>query len=117
VGEFGRRHTLQALVAGLRSRRGNDKTLFLKKHIKNIKYSPSQIKISLFVSTCSGNAFLNPSVLKDSNKKEKTRLGFSPFLHEPKVRNLNFGSASRDNSNCFEIILPNTIHGIKKKNL
>jgi len=27
------------------------------------------------------------------------------------------GSASRDNSNCIEIILPNTIHGNKKKNL
>ena len=74
-------HTLQALVAGLRSRRGTDKTLFLKKHIKNIKYSPSQIQISLFVST----SF-------DINKREKTHSGFSPPSHEPLVRNLRFGS-------------------------
>jgi hypothetical protein len=99
-------HTLQALVAGLRSRRGTDKSIFLKKHIKNIFYSPSQIKISLFISMNS-----------DTNKKEKTQLGFSPSSGELLVRNSRFGSASSGNPNHLTIILPNTIHGSKKKDL
>ena len=117
-GVISRRHTLQALVAGLRSRRGTDKTLFLKKHIKNIIYSSSQIQITLYFSKDSENLDFSFFGGGKQKNREKIRNEFSPVEPDLLVRDNKIGSSFRLSSNCeMPFMIPNIIHACKRKNL
>ena len=94
--------TLAAFVKSRSSKKGIEKNLLVKKFIKSIIYSKESIQINIFSSPAQEEKI---SVRDGENSKKA-------------VRNNKDGCASRLTSNhIIPIILPNTIHQCRKKNL
>jgi len=109
--------TLQLFTKTLPQKRGIEKNLWAKKFIKNIVYSKENIQINLYYSIDSED--FDFSFLDGANKKEQRKIlgEFSAEHKNSMVRNIQIGSTFRISSNYVPIILPNTIHGCRKKNL
>ena len=111
--------TLKFFLSALNNKQGIDKNLLAKKFIKQIVYSPEQIKISLYYKE-------NPKELLEKNKS--TRRQASEKLNEEanqekedsdgdnKFESLK-AAAPVESNRIFSITLPNSIHNCKKKNL
>jgi hypothetical protein len=110
--------TLRRLTKSLVQKRGIEKNLFIKKFIKNIIYSSSQIQITLYFSKDSENFDFSFFGGGKQKNREKIRSEFSPVEPDLLVRDNKIGSAFRFNSNCqIPIIIPNIIHACKRKDL
>jgi site-specific DNA recombinase len=109
--------TLQHFLKTLPQKKGIEKNLFIKKFIKEIIYSQENIQINLYFSR--GFENLNFSFLDGANKKERRKIHseFSAEDNNLMVRSIQNGSGFNSSMNYLPIILPNTIHGCKKKNL
>jgi len=126
---------LSLFVKDLPKKRGFEKNLFAQKFIKEIIYSKDQIQINLFyfVSPDGKNTSLGVGRWRAGDRSisagicEPTRVGLKARSQSEEVRggraidslvrNVKIGSEFRIDSNCVPIILPNTIHKCKKKNL
>jgi len=113
--------TFRRFVKGLFGRKGIDKNLWVKKFIKNIKYSKEQIAVSFY--------------FKIDCEKEAGDIFGSGRPHPTATENVSVSQGkkipciSRDTGNHKEwlpkgdsfqtinIIIPNTIHGCKSKDL
>jgi len=94
--------TLAAFVKSLPSKKGIEKNLLAQKFIKSIKYCKESIELNLFLSPA-------------ENKKIASEGG---EISVNSVRNNKNGCSFRLSSNhIIPIILPNTIHQCRKKNL
>ena len=111
------RQSLQLFVKGITEKRGVDKNLWAKKFIKEIQYSESDIQINLYYSNNYEN--LNPSDFSGRSEKiqRKTAEPFSSHDSDFSVCDKQNGGAFQNASNYISIILPNTIHRCKKRNL
>jgi hypothetical protein len=90
--------TLSLFLKTLSQKRASEKSLWVKKFIKDIVYSRDFVQINFF------------SEAPAEKEKPAEMAGFS-------VRNMKNGSAFPMSSNYIAIILPNTIHHCKKKNI
>jgi len=109
--------TLQHFLKTLPQKKGIEKNLYIKKFIKEIIYSKENIQINLYFSICFED--LDFSFLGRTNKNERRKI-HPEFSAEDKnlmVRSVQNGSRFNSSVNYLPIILPNTIHGCKKKNL
>jgi len=94
--------TLRRLTKSLQSFRGIEKNLLAKKFIKSIIYSKESIGINIF--------YISDSRAPEREKARAKSTG--------EFRKYNNGSPGRLNSNyIIPIIIPNTIHACKRKNL
>jgi hypothetical protein len=101
--------TLAAAVSDFSGKRGLEKNLFCRRIFKSIIYSKESIAINLFgpaAESAAANAFI------PINEKTSAEGGGNS---DYEIQN---GGASRSSTNfSIPIILPNTIHQCKKKNL
>jgi len=112
--------TLKNFTEILPDKKGIEKSLWIKKFIKRVDYSKEEIAILLYYKGLEGVA---PEI-SDSSRAEKNanrNLELSSSKVSPGtpdfgldsdnwLRNMNFNQT-------ISIILPNTIHACKKKNL
>jgi hypothetical protein len=84
--------TLQHFVQSLKSCPKIQRNLLVKKFIKNIIYSPSQIQINLYISKDSGNSDFSFSGGGKQKNREKIHQEFSPSKPDSLVRGSIHGS-------------------------
>jgi hypothetical protein len=104
-------------VKGLRAKKGLEKSLWVKKFIHNIFYSKGKVTVNLncFKDVPSRAQSLsipqNQPLKTEKEEGQKPssfpQMPFEAFKMAPDVRFIR----------TIEIILPNTIHGCKKKNI
>jgi len=104
-------------LTSLAQQKGVERNLLIKKFIKNILYSKEQIQINLYYSE-DFDAFKNSNIPSEVGwggyKKEK---GTSVSLSEnPQFVLLKMAPLSKP-LRTVPIILPNTIHQLKRRNL
>ena len=85
--------TLRRLTKSLVQKRGIEKNLFIKKFIKNIIYSSSQIQITLYFSKDSENLDFSFFGGGKQKNREKIRSEFSPVKPDLLVRDNKIGSS------------------------
>jgi hypothetical protein len=104
--------TLTALARGFSGFRGIEKNLLAKKYIQSIKYCKESIELNLF---------LLPAKSPENEKSPAEGGGrFNPEIQNGYSNSLpqKSGCSYRLRSNhIIPIILPNTIHQCRKKNL
>jgi hypothetical protein len=101
--------TLSLAAKSLSSSRGIEKNICAKKFFESIKYSQKSIQINLFYPLARGK--IQP---KNSGAKNKNTRAFSTGF--PNIK--NHGSPIGVYSNIIiPLIIPNTIHQSKRKNL
>ncbi|MFH2146016.1 MAG: hypothetical protein ABII75_08350, partial [Candidatus Omnitrophota bacterium] len=84
--------TLRRLTKSLIQKRGIEKNLFIKKFIKNIIYSSSQIQITLYFSKDYENFAFSFFGGGEQKNREKIRSEFSPVEPDLLVRDNKIGS-------------------------
>ena len=112
--------TLQNFTEILPEKKGIGKSLWVKKFIKKIDYSREEIALLLYYKglespgskiSASGQAEENAGRnLKMSNSKDNLGTVDFSLINANWLRNMDFNQT-------ISIILPNTIHACKKKNL
>ncbi len=108
---------LKIFLKSLAQQKGIERNLLIKKFIKNILYSKDQIQINLYYSKdfdAFKNSILPSGVGSGGDKKEK---GISvSFSENPQFVMSNLAPLSKT-LRTVPIILPNTIHQSKERNL
>ncbi len=113
--------TLRLFVKGLFERKGIEKNLWAKKFIKNIKYCKEEIAVSFYYKRSSEE--VNPSY--PASGRVGAAAGHSSRLSAgQKITPISTDRGNHQewlpnsgNLQTIDIILPNTIHGCKKKDL
>ena len=101
-------------------KKGIEKSLWVKKFIKGINYSKKEITLNLYYK---GIESIDKEI-SASGRAEENAGGNSDMIDFKRDPVLNSGSSNRqewlrslDFHQTISIILPNTIHSCKKKNL
>jgi len=108
---------LKMFLKSLAQQKGIERNFLIKKFIKNIFYSKEQIQINLYYSEdfdTFKNSIFPSGVGGDGDKKEK---GISaPFSENPWFVLSRMAPPSKTLRTVF-IVLPNTIHQSKQRNI
>jgi len=96
---------------------GLKKNLFVKKFIKIILYSKDQIQINLYYSEDLGALKNSVFPLRDGRGGSKKEKGTSVSTSESPQFELSKLAPQLKSEQTIPIIIPNTIHKCKKKNL
>ncbi len=108
---------LKIFLKSLAQQKGIERNLLIKKFIKNILYSKEQIQINLYYSEdfdAFENSIFPSGVRNDRDKKEK---GTSVSLYENPQFVLSRLAPLSKSLRTVPIILPNSIHKSKERNL
>ena len=104
----------------LPEKRGIEKSLWVKKFIKRIEYSKEEIALLLYYKGIQGaNPKISASDLAEENPGRNLKMSNS----KKNLGTLDFGLKNAnwlrnmDFNQTISIILPNTIHACRKKNL
>lgn len=114
---LGRGPNLKTFVKGLSARKGIEKNLWVKKFIQKIRYSKDEIEINLYYKEGSEKS----SETQIPSGRVRATAGKNEGLAEKnKVANgdtLLKMAPSLQSARVVSIILPNTIHKCRKKNV
>jgi len=114
-------HALQQFIKILPQKKGIEKSLWVKKFTKKVDYSKEEIALTVYcrenseekIFTGNAGGWVGAATGKDKNLYEPRGISVS------KYRNDNFGNMdwlpTCDSLQTIEIVLPNTLHGCKKK--
>ena len=111
------KNTLQIFVKDLGKSRGIDRVLVVKKHVKSITYSKEEISLSLYYKkTCEGRESLSPAsgrAAAAAGRNTEKRQKNSPWGTPGGIKMVKGCSSDL----TIDIVLPNTVHGSRKKDL
>ena len=113
--------TLRLFVKGLSERKGIDKNLWVKKFIKNIIYSKEEIVLTLYYK----RSFDEELSASPASGRVGAAAGRSPVsLADKKITPITSDRGNHQEwlpsftgERTIDIIIPNSIHGCKKKDL
>ncbi len=100
-----------------RAQKGIEKSLWAKKFIKNIEYSKSDIQINVYYSMNLESLSFSEFVSWHKMIEGKTAEQFSPHTSSISVCNMKTMAPLSKSLRTVPIILPNSIHQAKERNL